>query len=155
MIQWHPTMVHFPLALTVTSAVALSGAALVREERWCAPLAILGSLNLCLGALGAIAALGTGLAAVIGLTLDAAARGAVALHVKWAMFSSAALLLLAVWRLAGAALNARPSRLFLVLVWLVTAALIVTGYRGGQNVYRYGIGVERPPAPAPTLRSAP
>jgi uncharacterized membrane protein len=23
-----------------------------------------------------------------------------------------------------------------------TAALIVTGYRGGQNVYRYGVGVQ-------------
>ena len=28
-----------------------------------------------------------------------------------------------------------------MLLWAVTAALIVTGYRGGQNVYRYGIGV--------------
>jgi uncharacterized membrane protein len=26
-------------------------------------------------------------------------------------------------------------------LWAVAAALIVTAYRGGQNVYRYGVGV--------------
>jgi hypothetical protein len=41
----------------------------------------------------------------------------------------------------------------------VTAALIVTGYRGGQNVYRYGIGLEggaivRAQAASPDVRDA-
>ena len=69
------------------------------------------------------------------------ARLAISVHVKWAIFSTIGLLLLAAWRGAGSAEGSRPSRLFLVLLWAVTAALIVTGYRGGQNVYRYGIGV--------------
>ncbi len=37
--------------------------------------------------------------------------------------------------------KARPSRFFLLLLWAVTAALVVTGYRGGENVYRFGVGV--------------
>jgi uncharacterized membrane protein len=65
----------------------------------------------------------------------------VGLHVKWAIFASAALILLAVWRGAGADPKSRPSRAFVVILWVVTAALIVTAYRGGQNVYRYGVGV--------------
>jgi uncharacterized membrane protein len=63
------------------------------------------------------------------------------LHVKWAIFATLGLLLLAAWRGAGSAPDSRPSRVFLMVLWAMTAALIVTGYRGGQNVYRYGVGV--------------
>jgi uncharacterized membrane protein len=139
--EWHPAAVHFPLALAVTGALALSAARLAPPERLGATLAVVGTWNLCLGAAGALLALGTGLAAVASLELAPSARAAVGLHVKWAIFTTAALMLLAVWRGAGADSNSRPSRAFLVMMWAVTAALIVTAYRGGQNVYRYGVGV--------------
>ena len=139
--EWHPMAVHFPLALTVTGALALSGARLVPPARHGATLAVVGTWNLCLGALGALLAVGTGLAAVASLELAPSARAAVGLHVKWAIFTTAALALLAVWRGAGVDPQSRPSRAFLVILWTVTAALIVTAYRGGQNVYRYGVGV--------------
>ena len=139
--EWHPMAVHFPLALAVTGALALSAARLAAPERHGATLAVVGTWNLCLGAVGALFAVGTGLAAVASLQLAPAARAAVGLHVKWAIFTSAALLLLAVWRGAGADPRSRPSRAFLVILWAVMAALVVTAYRGGQNVYRYGVGV--------------
>jgi uncharacterized membrane protein len=141
--------VHFPLALVVTGTLALSASRIERLRSQSAALATVGTWNVCLGAVGALFALGTGLAAVVSLRLDLAARAAVALHVKWAIFTSMALFLLAVWRGAGSAPDARPSRRFLALMWAVTAALVVTGFRGGQNVYRYGVGVEagaHPPA---------
>ena len=62
--EWHPIAVHFPLALTVTGALALSAARVLPSERHGATLAVVGTWNLCLGALGALLALGTGLAAV-------------------------------------------------------------------------------------------
>jgi len=139
--EWHPMAVHFPLALTVTGALALSVARVAPPERYGATLAVVGTWNLCLGALGALLALGTGLAAVASLEIAPAARAAVGLHVKWAIFTIGGLALLAVWRGAGTDANSRPSRAFLVILWAVTAALIVTAYRGGQNVYRYGVGV--------------
>ena len=139
--EWHPMAVHFPLALTVTGALALSGARLVPPARHGATLAVVGTGNLCLGALGALLAVGTGLAAVASLELAPSARAAVGLHVKWAIFTTAALALLAVWRGAGTDPKSRPSGAFLVILWVITAALIVTAYRGGQNVYRFGVGV--------------
>jgi uncharacterized membrane protein len=139
--EWHPMAVHFPLALTVTGALALSAARVLPSERYGATLAVVGTWNLCLGAAGALLALGTGLAAVATLELAPPARAAVGLHVKWAIFTTAALALLAVWRGAGADPEARPSRALVVILWAVTAALMVTAYRGGQNVYRYGVGV--------------
>jgi uncharacterized membrane protein len=139
--EWHPMTVHFPLALVMTGAAALSAARLSRRR--CATLATVGTWNLCLGAVGALAAIATGLTALASVEIGAAARAAVALHVKWAIFTSVGLLLAAVWRGAGGSAEARPSRWFLGLLWALVAALIMTGYRGGQNVYRYGIGVTR------------
>lgn len=139
---WHPIAVHFPLALVVTATALLSAARLVRGERHAALLATVGTWNLCLGAAAALFALGTGLAAVLGLDVGAAAHQAISLHVKWAFSTSAALVLLAVWRGAGYAQESRPSWIFMLMLLLAAAALITTGYRGGQNVYRFGVGVE-------------
>jgi uncharacterized membrane protein len=141
-VQWHPKVVHFPLALIVTAAAALLLARILRGTL-AATLAMVGTWNLCLGALAALFAVGTGMAAVLDLHLAVAAKEAVSIHVKWALFTSVSLLLLAVWRGAGNAHNSRPSWLFLLVLFAATAALIETGYRGGQNVYRFGVGVER------------
>jgi uncharacterized membrane protein len=134
-------VVHFPLALVVTAALLLVAARLLRQERHAAILAIVGTWNLCLGAVATLFGLATGLAAVIDLHVGLAARQAISLHLKWAIFSSLALVLLAVWRGAGVAQESRPSWLFTMVLVAATAALVVTGYRGGENVYAYGIGV--------------
>jgi uncharacterized membrane protein len=138
---WHPLVVHFPLALVVTATLLLSGARLLRPERLASTLATVGTWNLCLGTASALCALATGLAALIDLQVGPAARLAISLHVRWAMFSTLVLVLLSVWRGAGVAQESRPSWLFMALLLGATAALIVTGYHGGENVYRYGIGV--------------
>jgi uncharacterized membrane protein len=138
---WHPVVVHFPLALVVTAALLLCAARLLPQESRAATLAVVGTWNLCLGAAAALLALATGLAAVIHLQVDPDARLAISLHVRWAMFSTLVLVLLSVWRGAGVAPPSRPSWLFTALLLGATAAILVTGYRGGENVYRYGIGV--------------
>ena len=133
--------VHFPLALVVTAALLLVAARLLRQERHAAVLATVGTWNLCLGAVAALFGLATGLAAVLDLHVSVAAHQAISLHVKWAIFTTLALVLLAVWRGAGVAQESRPSWVFVVVLVAATAALVVTGYRGGENVYEYGIGV--------------
>ena len=40
-----------------------------------------------------------------------------------------------------AAQESRPSWVFIFVLMAATAALVMTGYRGRQNVYEYGIGV--------------
>ncbi len=91
----------------------------------------------------AVFALATGLAGVLDLDVGAAAREAISSHMKWAVFSTLALLLLAVWRGAGNAHRSRPSWVFIILLLGAAAALAVTGYRGGRNVYEFGVGVKR------------
>ena len=139
--RWHPMVVHFPLALVASASLFLLAARLLRDERHAATLATVGTWNLCVGAVAALFALVTGLAAVVDLHVGAAAHQAISVHLKWAIFTTVALVLLAVWRGAGSAQDSRPSPVFLMALLAATAALLVTGYRGGQNVYRYGIGV--------------
>ena len=140
---WHPLVVHFPIALTLTAGASLIAAKAARSDSLSATLATIGTWNLCMGAVAALFALGTGLAAVLDLRVGAAEHAAIATHVKWAMFSSLALLLTAVWRGAGHAQQSRPTGPLLIVLTAVCIALAVAGYHGGENVYRYGIGVER------------
>jgi uncharacterized membrane protein len=139
----HPMIVHFPLALIVTAAALLLAARLVRNPEWAAIVAIVGTWNLCLGAAAALITLGTGLGAILDLDVSAAARESISTHAKWAIFTTLALVLLAVWRGAGTEQRSRPTWVFVLLLTAATCALITTGYRGGQNVYRFGVGVEK------------
>jgi uncharacterized membrane protein len=139
--SWHPLVVHFPIALVVVAAALLPAARLLRSEALASTAATVGTWNLCLGAVAAVFALGSGLGAVLDLEVSAAARAAISQHMKWAMLTTLLLVLLAAWRGAGAAPGSRPSWVFVVLLMAATAALVVTGYRGGKNVYEYGVGV--------------
>ena len=139
---WHPMIVHFPLALIVTAAMCLSLARLLPTQRCLPVLATVGTWNLCLGAVALLFALGSGLAAIIGLHASLAAHQAISAHVKSAMLTAILVSAVAVWRGVGAAHDSRPSWPFFAVLWAATAALIVTGYWGGRNVYRYGIGVD-------------
>ena len=139
----HPMVVHFPLALVIIAALLLVSARLLRSDTLAASMAIAGTWNLCLGALAALFALGTGLAAVLDLDVGAAVHQAISIHLKWAMFTTLVLLLLAVWRGAGTAPASRPSWIFLVVLLAAAGALTYTGYRGGKNVYEYGVGVKK------------
>jgi uncharacterized membrane protein len=140
-MNWHPAVVHFPVALVLCSAALLWGARLLSNEPLAATLATVGTWNLCLGAVALFAALASGLAAVNGLDASAAAHAAISIHLKWAMVSTFLLTLAAVWRGAGTAAASRPSWLFLALLTVASAGLMRTAYLGGQNVYRHGIGV--------------
>jgi uncharacterized membrane protein len=140
---WHPLVVHFPIALTLTAGLFLIAAKWVRSDSLAATLDTVGTWNLCVGAVAALLALATGLAGVLDLQVSAAAHAAISAHVKWAIFTSLALLLTSVWRGAGTAQQSRPSWLFVAVLCAICIALTATGYLGGENVYRYGVGVER------------
>jgi uncharacterized membrane protein len=138
---WHPFVVHFPLALIITAACCLTAAFAIPGNRHASALAIVGTWNLCAGAVAVFVALGTGLGAAMNLHVDAAAHQAVSAHVKSAIITAVLVLLAALWRSIGVPAQSRPSSVFMVILWAATVSLLVTGYRGGQNVYVHGVGV--------------
>jgi uncharacterized membrane protein len=136
-------VVHFPLALVIVAALSFVAARFWRSDTVAANLAIVGTWNLVLGAIAAVTALATGLSAVLDLEVSAPVHQAIGLHMKWAMFTTLVLVLLAVWRGAGTMQSSRPSWMFLIVLLAAAAALTFTGYRGGKNVYEYGVGVKK------------
>jgi uncharacterized membrane protein len=136
-------VVHFPLALVIVAAVLFVASRLLRSDTLAGTLAIVGTWNLVLGAIAAVVALATGLSAVLDLDVSAPVHQAIGLHLRWALFTTLVLILLAVWRGAGTAQSSRPSWVFLIVLIAAAAALIFTGYRGGKNVYEYGVGVKK------------
>jgi uncharacterized membrane protein len=141
--NWHPLVVHFPIALVLSATALLLAARLLRNESLAGTIATVGTWNLCLGTVAALFALATGLGAVLDLDVSIAVRQAISQHLKWAMSTTLLLVLLAVWRGAGSASRSRPSWIFLIVLIAASAALTFTGYRGGKNVFEYGVGVKK------------
>lgn len=140
-LQWHPMMVHFPLALTLTGFFCLLLSRLLQTTPMCSSLAACGHWNLILGGVAALLTLGTGLGAAWHLHLYGGAQYSVSRHIIWAVCTSQLLAFLALWRALADTANAPPGRLLLGLLLIACGGLMVTGYYGGENVYHYAIGV--------------
>ncbi|HEY2534895.1 MAG TPA: DUF2231 domain-containing protein [Xanthobacteraceae bacterium] len=143
-LQWHPMMVHFPLALTLTGFLCLLFSRLLQHRPLHASLAVCGTWNFIIAGITALMTLGTGLIAAWHLQLHGGAQYSVSRHVIWAVCTSQLVVLLGLWRAFANSIEKTPSPLFLMLGLIACAGFIVTGYYGGENVYHYAIGVRGP-----------
>ena len=140
LIHWHPVLVHLPLGLWASVPILLTLALRVSPARG-PQLAAAASVNLVLGCLVALLALGTGLAAIDALPPAGPALPNVMRHVGWSVTGSFLFLTLTLIRVVGRPLDARPSAAFVTGTWIALAALVFAGYYGGRNVYSYRMGV--------------
>lgn len=147
--NFHPIVVHFPIALTVI-AFLLSIAAYVRRSHpVSAQLAAAGHFTLWLAALGAAAAVLFGWLAFNSISNhDDAGHAAMLLHRAWAIPTAIGLILLASWDAWKYRINELISVPMLFLLFLLSQAIAVTAWLGGEVVYRYGIGVLSIPSSA-------
>ena len=141
----HPALVHFPIALLLVGAMAAVAAAFLR--RWHLPLGA--AILLGLGALGALAAVQTGeteggLAAGM---ISEPAEQMLDEHEDWAETTRSLAIVAALLAVASASLGrfprtARVAGAAAALAALCAAyAVAETGHRGGQLVYKYGVGI--------------
>lgn len=136
--NWHPLAVHFPIALLITATLLLLVSRLFSAR---AGLAAGARLLLPLAALSALLAVGLGWHAFQTVEHDAAGHVVMLRHRNWALGSTLGLLLIALWdglrQLAGRAMSGG----LLPAMLLLSGSLLVTGWLGGELVYRHGIGV--------------
>lgn len=143
--NWHPIFTHFTIGLLLTGSALFLVGYFLRGNNVSTRITTAARWNLSIGAGFAVITILTGYQAYFSVGHDAASHAAMTIHLKWAwtafvLFGLASLL---AWRdrrrLAGASIP-------LSIVLLAAAsALAVTGYLGGENVYRHGIGVMRLP----------
>ncbi len=142
----HPMFVHYPLVLLPLALVFQAWAYVSRREdvervaRWL----------LYLGAVGALAAAGTGLLAEETVAHAGEAHEVMELHESLMLTTAGLATGLAVL----AAIFRKKSQRLIQLVLLVgllatTIVLVIGADRGGQLVYEFAVGVKPQPAPPP------
>jgi len=137
----HPLAVHFPIALTALAAIFLLLARIHRASASAAQWASVGHWALWLAALSAVLAAAFGWQAYGAVRHDEAGHLAMTLHRNWALPTTLALLIIAAvdrWRCPADRPAAWPT---IVGTVFLLGAVGVTGWLGGELVYRHGIGV--------------
>ena len=143
--NWHPIFTHFSIGLLITSSALFLAGSLLHRRPAGARVTTAARWNLGIGVLFAGVTIATGYQAYFSVGHDGPAHAAMTIHLKWAWAAFVLFALAAIlgWfdrqRIAGAGL------LLSTVLIAATIALSVTGYLGGENVYRHGIGVLRTP----------
>jgi len=149
MPPFHPIIVHYPIALSMTSVVADTTARLGGLPS----LLPLGQWGMAIAAVGAVLAATAGYADMKRAGLAEETHVIVHLHMKIGLAVSTALVALALWRWLGQA----PSALYLIVGWVVLAGVAIQAWLGGEIVYAHGGGVAaagQGTAPAQEARQA-
>lgn len=147
--NFHPVLVHFTVALFSVATALFALLALVGQrlpESLCQQLSTVARWNLWFGAVASILTVLAGFHAYNTVAHDAPSHAAMTDHRNWAMGTLILFLLLAVWSIICAR-AARPlGTAFIVVLLVAQLVLLSTGWRGGELVYRYGLGVLSLPA---------
>lgn len=134
--QWHPVLVHFPIAL-LYFAVCLDLFGFVTKN---AKAAWGGLVLTAAGTVGLMMAFITGNYAEIVAAHQLIPQKPIGDHEAWATATSWTFILLTAWRSYLPAGSRRLAQ-YLVAAVLTLGCLTVTGYKGGRLVYDYAAGV--------------
>ena len=152
--NWHPAIVHFPIALAITATLLLLAGRL-RPAITLPPSC--GRLLLQLSALSAVVAAALGWYAFQTVDHDAAGHLVMVSHRGWAVVSTGGLLLLALWDTLRQRAGKGPHAALLAGLFMLSGSLGFTGWLGGEMVYRHGVGVSSAAfvSPAAVVEAAP
>lgn len=139
--NWHPVLVHFTIALlTISAFLYVAGIALKKENFF-----IVARWNLWIGVTITVGTLVAGLYAYNTVVHDDVSHVAMTDHRNWAFGTASIFVLLALWALKTQRGAKAVHPLFAFAMVLATGLLFITGYKGGDIVYRYGLGVASTP----------
>lgn len=139
--NWHPLLVHFTIALLVTSAALFVLSALFKTHHWRGQWLTAANWNLWIGSGFAVLTVLAGWYAYNTVAHDTPSHVAMTTHRNWALVTTAVVLALALWSVLRYRASRLPHAPFLAAVLLSAALLLITGWHGAEAVYRYGLGV--------------
>lgn len=144
--NWHPLFVHFTVALFTTSVgfyiltylskifkVKMLTLSIEFEivARWCLWASVLATFITVLA----------GLYAYNTVQHDEISHKMMINHRNWALPTAGAMALMAFWSAYNYLKHKKVGGIFIVFLLLVQGSLLSTAWRGGELVYRYGLGV--------------
>jgi uncharacterized membrane protein len=146
--NWHPVFVHFTLALLIVSVGLYVISALIKPGDLSQQWRTVARWNLWLGAAFTVVTLLTGWYAYNTVTHDDPAHLAMTDHRNWALVTAATFFVLATWSIWQYT-KGRTISVFFILALIVGGLLLLsTAWRGGELVYRHGLGVMSLPQPS-------
>lgn len=144
--NWHPLLVHFPVALVAVSAIFHVAARLLKGQLRCAShCAVIAHATLWLGAFSAVPAAVLGWLAFNSINHDEAGHAAMLLHRAWALLTLLLLSALAAWDAWRNKVDALPGWSMTGAVIVICGLVFITAWHGGELVYRHGLGVNVAP----------
>jgi uncharacterized membrane protein len=142
MANWHPVLVHFPIALLSSYFLLDLAGAIARKPGWRDAAGIM----LYLGTLSAAAAVALGLHAAATVAHSDAVHDIMMEHRDHGLVVLGTALLLSLWRCwRGKRWSAWGSSLHLLLAGAMVANMLHGADMGGLMVYGYGVGMSGKP----------
>lgn len=139
--NWHPIFVHFTIALLSVAAALKLGSYLVGNESLRDQWRLVARWNLWIGSGFVVLTVIAGVVAYNTVSHDTPSHAAMTNHRNWALVTAAVFLAIAGW-LTLQVRSGRPrSGLFVAILVVATGLLGITAWKGGELVYRYGLGV--------------
>ena len=141
-VNLHPALVHFPVALISISALFHIAAKLLgRQSRYAINCAVLAHSTLWLAALTALPTVLFGWLASNTVNHDDAGHAAMLLHRSWAIATVLVLAVIAAWDISYHKINTIPSARLVAFVIVASGLVTTTAWHGAELVYRHGLGV--------------
>ena len=132
--NYHPILVHFTIGLLSISALLYLAGSVFKKEN----LLVVARWNLWIGAVLTIGTVIAGFDAYNSVAHDAESHMAMTDHKNWALPTAGIFVVLALWAVWKQRGAKTVSPVFVVIIVLASGLLAVTGYKGGEVVYRHG-----------------
>ena len=139
--NWHPIFVHFTVALISVATILKLSTYVIKNEIIREQLRTVARWNLWIGAGFVVVTVLTGWVAFNSVSHDTPSHLAMTEHRNWALVTATLILFVAGWSIKHVRAG-KNAHVVLVLALVVAATLVtITAWRGGELVYRYGLGV--------------
>lgn len=139
--NWHPIFVHFTVALLSIGVLLKVASYLSRSESLKGQWRLVARWNIWIGAGFVVLTVLTGVIAYNTVAHDTPSHAAMTDHRNWALTTALVFLAIAGWLVLLVRADKERSGLFITILLLATGLLAVTAWKGGELVYRHGLGV--------------
>lgn len=139
--NWHPIFVHFVVALFSTSFVLYALAYITKNISISKELEIAARWCLWCAGLATIPTVLAGLYAYNTVMHDAPSHAAMTNHRNWGLPTAGVIAFLSIWSLCRYYYQKTVTLIFLSFLFITQCMLLSTAWRGGELVYRFGLGV--------------
>ena len=137
----HPIFVHFTVALLILSTALFILSRILRHKFDNKALLNAAYVNLWIGSLITTVTIAMGLYAYYTVQHDAPSHAAMTDHRNWAFVTSIVFVLPLILSIINYRKKEHYNLSFIAILIVASGLLLTTAYKGGEVVYRYGIGV--------------